>query len=133
MALAPAGRRVGGGVATTLLILALAWHVGWLARQPTLPRLSLVVLPFDNLAGDSNDDYLAAGITDGLTGALSHIPGAFVIARTTAYTYRGKSEDIRRIGRDLNVRYVARGSVQRFGQVLRVNAELGSTETGAQL
>ena len=61
------------------------------------------------------------------------VPGAFVIARATAATYRSKTEDIRRIGRDLNVRYVVRGSIQRFGQVLRVNAELGSTETGAQL
>ena len=79
------------------------------------------------------DNYLATGVTDDLTTALSHIPGAFVIARATANTYRGKTEDIRNIGHDLNVRYVVRGSIQRLGAVLKVNAELGSTETGAQL
>jgi TolB-like protein len=102
------------------------------ARTPA-PRLSLIVLPFENVGSDATDNYLAAGITDDLTTALSHIPGTFVISRSTAATYRGKPEDIRRIGRDLNVRYVVHGSVQRFGQVLRVNAELGSTETGGQL
>ena len=91
------------------------------------------MLPFDNLAGNSSDDYLAAAVTDDLTAELSHIPGAFVISRTTAYTYRGKPEDIRQIGNELAVRYVVHGSVQRLGQMLRVTAELASTETGAQL
>ena len=100
---------------------------------PNAPRLSLVVLPFDNLGGDASDDYLVAGITDDLTTALSHIPGTFVISRTTAYSFRGKAEDIRRIGRNLGVRYVIQGSVRRAGPILHVNAELGSTETGAQL
>jgi TolB-like protein/DNA-binding winged helix-turn-helix (wHTH) protein len=121
------------GVTAAVLIVAFTWHGGWPRRQSSLPRLSLVILPFDNLSSDSNDDYLATGITDGLTTALSHIPGAFVIARGTANTYRSKAEDIRKIGQDLNVRYAVRGSVQRFGEVLRVNAELGSTETGVQL
>jgi TolB-like protein len=97
------------------------------------PRLSLVVLPFENIGGEAADDYLAVGIADQLTTLLAHIPGAFVIARATAYTYRGKAEDIRKIGRDLNVRYVVRGSIQRLYDVVKVNAELGSTETGAQL
>ncbi len=92
-----------------------------------------MVLPVDNLGGETDDDYLVAGVTDDLTTALSHIPGTFVISRTTAYSYRGKAEDIRRIGRDLGVRYVVRGSLRRFGSTLRVNAELSSTETGAQL
>jgi adenylate cyclase len=95
--------------------------------------LSLVVLPFDNVGGEPADSYLVTGITDDLTTALSHIPGTFVVSRATAYTYRGKSEDIRQTGQDLNVRYIVRGSVRRQGQILRVNAELGSTETGAQL
>ena len=97
------------------------------------PWLSLVVLPFDNLGGEPDDDYLVAGVTDDLTTALSHIPGTFVISRATAYSYRGKAEDIRRIGRDLGIRYVVRGSLRRFGSTLRVNVELSSTETGAQL
>ena len=105
------------------------WHGHTPASAP--PSLSLVVLPFDNLGGEPDDDYLVAGVTDDLTTALSHIPGTFVISRATAYSYRGKAEDIRQIGRDLGVRYVVRGSLRRFGSTLRVNAELSSTETGA--
>jgi class 3 adenylate cyclase/TolB-like protein/Tfp pilus assembly protein PilF len=109
------------------------WY--WRTRAPgnAPPPLSLVVLPFDNLGGNADDDYLVAGITDDLTTALSHIPGTFVISRATANSYHGKAQDIRQVGRELGVRYVVRGSVQRFGPMLRVNAELGSTETGAEL
>jgi adenylate cyclase len=108
------------------------WYGHTPASAPP-PSLSLVVLPFDNLGGEPDDDYLVAGVTDDLTTALSHIPGTFVISRATAYSYRGKAEDIRRIGRDLGVRYVVRGSLRRLGSMLRVNAELSSTETGAHL
>jgi TolB-like protein/class 3 adenylate cyclase len=97
------------------------------------PPLSLVVLPFENTGEDGSDNYLATGITDDLTTELSHIPAAFVISRATAYTYRGKAVDIKQIGRDLGVRYVVRGSMRRLGPILRINAELGSTESGAQL
>jgi TolB-like protein len=97
------------------------------------PPLSLVVLPFENTGEDAADNYLATGITDDLTTELSHIPAAFVIARATANTYRGKAVDIKQIGRDLRVRYVVRGSMRRLGPMLRINAELGSTESGAQL
>jgi TolB-like protein/DNA-binding winged helix-turn-helix (wHTH) protein len=120
-------------IAIALLLLAEAWHGGWFAGRSSAPRLSLVVLPFENTGGEAANDYLAVGITDDLTTALSHISGAFVIARATASTCRGKAEDIRKIGRDLNVRYVVRGSIQRFGEMVKVSAELGSTETGAQL
>jgi class 3 adenylate cyclase/TolB-like protein len=107
------------------------WRTHGLGEAP--PRLSLVVLPFENVGGDPADDYLATGVTDDLTTALSHIGGAFVISRATANTYRGKAEDIRTIGRDLKVRYVVRGGIRRLGRVLKMNAELGSTESGAQL
>ena len=110
-----------------------AWFWRMRASGHTPPPLSLVVLPFDNLSGNADDDYLVAGITDDLTTALSHIPGTFVISRATAISYRGKPEDIRQIGRDLGVRYVVRGSVRRLGPMLHVNAELASTATGAQL
>ena len=104
-------------------------------RQPFFdrPRLSLVVLPFDLLGGDPADGYLADGITEDLTSDLSHIPGSFVIARASAYTYRGKVTDVRQIGAELGVRYVVSGSVRRLGVMLRVNAQLISTESGAQL
>jgi adenylate cyclase len=125
----------------TIAVIALLAAVGvgagtWFWHMRSLhevPQLSLVVLPFENTGGTTSDDYLAIGITDDLTTALSHIPGAVVISRATAYTYRGKAADIRQIGRDLDVRYVVHGSVQRFGLSLRVNTELGSTETGIQL
>ena len=79
----------------------------------TAPRLSIVILPFQNLGGDRGEDYLADGITDDLTTDLSHIPEAFVIARESAYTYKGKATDVRQIGRELGVRYVLEGSVQK--------------------
>lgn len=97
------------------------------------PRLSIVVLPFELLGGDPADGYLADGITEDLTTDLSHVPGAFVIARGSAYSYRGKATDVRRIGAELGVRYVVEGSVRRLGATLRVNAQLISTETGAHL
>jgi adenylate cyclase len=99
------------------------------------PRLSLVVLPFENLSGDPKDDYLADGITDDLTSDLSHIKDAdaFVIARESAYSYKGKHVDPRKIGKDLGVRYVIEGSVRRIVSTLRINVWLTSTETGADL
>jgi TolB-like protein len=101
--------------------------------HPPAPRLSLVVLPFKNIGDDPRDTYLADGITDDLTTDLSHIPESFVIARETAYTYRGKATDIRQIGRELGVRYVLEGSVRRIDATLKVNAQLISAETGAHL
>jgi adenylate cyclase len=104
-------------------------------RQPSFakPRLSIVVLPFELIGGDPADAYLADGITEDLTSDLSHIPGIFVIARASAYTYRGKVMDVRRIGDELGVRYAVTGSVRRIGAMLRVNAQLISAESGAHL
>jgi TolB-like protein/class 3 adenylate cyclase/Flp pilus assembly protein TadD len=97
------------------------------------PRLSIVVLPFENLSGNPNDNYVAEGITEDVTTDLSRVPGMFVIARGTAYTYQGKSIDVRRIGEQLGVRYVLEGSVRKIGDALRVNTQLIATETGAHL
>ena len=77
------------------------------------PRLSLVVLPFANIGGDHEQEYFADGVTESLTTDLSRISGAFVIARNTAFTYKRRATDVKQIGRDLNVRYVLEGSVQR--------------------
>jgi len=73
------------------------------------PRLSIVVLPFVNLGGNSEQDYFVDGVTESLTTDLSRIPGAFVIARNTAFTFKGKPVDARAIGRELGVRYVMDG------------------------
>jgi TolB-like protein/class 3 adenylate cyclase/tetratricopeptide (TPR) repeat protein len=98
-----------------------------------VPRLSIVVLPFVNLNGNSEQDYFVDGVTENLTTDLSRIPGAFVIARNTAFTFKSKPVDIRVIGRELGVRYVMEGSVQGGGDRIRVNAQLIDTETGAHL
>ena len=105
------------------------------ARQGPLspPRLSIVVLPFANLSGDPEQDYFVDGVTESLTTDLSRISGSFVIARNSAFSYKGKSIDVRQVGRDLNIRYVLEGSVQRNGNRLRVNVQLVDAETGNHL
>jgi adenylate cyclase len=97
------------------------------------PQLSIVVLPFANLSRDPEQDYLADGITEDLTTDLSRISGSFVIARNTAFTYKGAAVDVRHIGSELGVRYVLEGSVQRAGDNIRVNTQLVETDGGAHL
>ena len=97
------------------------------------PRLSIVVLPFANMSGDPEQDYFVDGVTESLTTDLSRIQGGFVIGRSTAFSYKGKSPDLRQIGRELNVRYVLEGSVQRADNRMRVNVQLIEAETGAHL
>ena len=96
-------------------------------------RLSLVVLPFANLSNDPNQDYFADGITENLTTDLSRIRGSFVIARNTAFTFKGKAIDAKQIGRELGVRYVLEGSVQRDQGRVRVNAQFIDAASGAHL
>jgi len=97
------------------------------------PRLSIVVLPFANLSGDPKQDYFVDGVTESLTTDLSRISGSFVIARNSAFSYKGKSIDVRQVGRELNIRYVLEGSVQRSGNRLRVNVQLVDAETANHL
>ena len=97
------------------------------------PRLSLVVLPFANLGGEAEQVHFVDGVTESLTTDLSRIRGSFVIARNTAFTYKGKAVDLKQIGRELNVRYVLEGSVQRSGNRMRVNVQLIDAETGDHL
>lgn len=97
------------------------------------PRLSIVVLPFVNIGDDAEQEYFVDGVTESLATDLSRINGSFVIARNTAFSYKGKSPDVRRIGRELNVRYVLEGSVRRGNNRLRVNVQLIDAETGNHL
>ena len=129
-------------VAALLAVGAFAWRAGYGQRfmaasvddkLANAPRLSIVVLPFENLSGDREQDYFAYGITDDLTTDLSHLSNSFVIARNTAFTYKGKPVDVKQIGRDLGVRYVLEGSVRRLEDKITVNAQLISTETGAHV
>jgi TolB-like protein/class 3 adenylate cyclase len=96
-------------------------------------RLSIVVLPFANLSGDPTQDYFADGVTESLTTDLSRLRGALVIARNTAFTFKGKSVDAREIGKELGVRYVLEGSVQRDAGRMRLNVQLIDAGTGNQL
>ena len=92
-----------------------------------------MVLPFTNLSGDPSQDYFADGITENLTTDLSRIRNSFVIARNTAFTFKGKNIDTKEISKELGVRYVLEGSVQRDQNRVRVNAQLIDGETGAHL
>ncbi len=127
------------GVAAAAVILASAGAGWWLWKgSPTgsnasAPRLSMVVLPFANLSNDPQQQYFADGITDDLTTDLSRIDGSVVIARNTAFTYKGKAVDAKQIGRELGVRYVLEGSVQRSSKEVRINAQLVDAATGRQL
>jgi adenylate cyclase len=121
---------------------AFVWRAGYAPRfmaastddkLANAPRLSVVVLPFENLSGDKEQDYFADGITEDLTTDLAHIGDSFVIARNTAFTYKGKPVDAKQIGRELGVRYMLEGSVRRLGDKVEINAQLISTETGAHV
>jgi TolB-like protein len=97
------------------------------------PHLSIVVLPFVNFGGDPEQDYFVDGVTESLTTDLSRINGAFVIARNTAFTFKGKPVDVKKLARELGVRYVLEGSMQRGGNRLRVNVQLVDAETANHL
>ena len=129
-------------VAALFVVGAYGWRSGLATRfmgtvaedkLAAVPRLSIVVLPFENMSGDKEQDYFADGITDDLTTDLSHLQDSFVISRGTAFTYKGKPIDAKQIGRELGVRYVLEGSVRRLGEKVEVNAQLISTETGAHV
>jgi TolB-like protein len=117
------------------------WRVTFPAQAPAgsdehalpAPRLSIVVLPFASLDGDPEQEYFADGVTESLTSDLSRIRGMFVAARNSAFSYKGKSADVRQIGRELGVRYVLEGSVQRSGNRMRLNVQLIDAETGTHI
>ena len=127
---------LGAAVAALLVLVAASgWYLlgGHLTKPAQAAHLSIVVLPFTNLSGDPAQDYFADGITENLTTDLSRLSGSFVIARNTAFTYKGKSVDAKEIGKELGVRYVLEGSVQRDQNQVRVNAQLIDAESGGHL
>jgi adenylate cyclase len=97
------------------------------------PHFSIVVLPFANMTGDPEQENFVDGLTESLTTDLSRLRGTFVIARNTAFTYKGKPVDLKQIGGELNVRYVLEGSVQRAGNRIRVSVQLIDAENGNHL
>jgi TolB-like protein/class 3 adenylate cyclase len=102
-------------------------------EQSTRPRLSIVVLPFANIGDDREQEHFVDGVTESLTTDLSRIRGAYVVARNTAFTYKGKPIHAKSIGRELNIRYALEGSVQRGANRMRVNVQLIDAETGNHL
>jgi TolB-like protein len=119
-------------IKTSSTVTAVTPHVS-APDKAAPPHLSIVVLPFANIGGNPEQDYFVDGVTESLTTDLSRIAGSFVIARDTAFTYKGKPYDVKQIGRELNVRYVLEGSVQRSGNRLRVNVQLVDADSGAHL
>jgi adenylate cyclase len=135
---------VAAGIATLLILLVGgAWYLSGANRPapvasnapPPLAaqRLSIVVLPFANLSGDPAQDYLADALTDELTTSVARIHDSFVVARNTAFTYKGEAIDAKAIGRNLGIRYVLEGSIQPSGNQVRVNAQLIDADNGAHL
>ena len=94
---------------------------------------SIAVLPFQNMSGDPEQEYFADGMVEDIITALSRFRSLFVIARNSSFSYKGKSPDIRQVGRDLGVRYVLEGSVRKAGNRLRITGQLIDTSTGAHL
>lgn len=138
-----AGFALRGGILVSItavlgLIALLIVTVGWRASgsneaRLTPPLLSIVVLPFTDLSEGRNQQYFADGVVEDLTTDLSRVEQMFVISRNTAFTYRSKLVETKEIGRELGVRYVVEGSVERAGDRVRVSAQLSDTETGANL
>ena len=134
-------RRMGSAslAAAIAALLLLAVAGGWYILNGRAPKpveaahLSIVVLPFANLSGDPAQDYFADGVTENLTTELSRIRNSFVIARNTAFTFKGRNVDAKEIGKELGVRYVLEGSVQRDQTRVRVNAQLVDAVSDAHL
>ena len=137
----PPRRRVALFAAAAILILFVAggaWFTrqhGWTlgANVASPGRHSIVVLPFANLSGDPEQAYLADGLTTTITTDLSRAAGLFVIAATTANTFKDKQINVQQIGKDLGVRYALQGNVQRSGEKIRINAQLADSASGGQL
>jgi TolB-like protein/Flp pilus assembly protein TadD len=133
-------------IAAIVVVLAAAWQfyprgskkVAETASEarmafPLPDKPSIAVLPFDNLGGNAKDAYVADGLTENITTALSQIPRIFVIARKSSFYYKGKQVTVRHVAEELGVRYVLEGSVQKSGERVRINAQLIDATTGHHL
>jgi TolB-like protein/DNA-binding winged helix-turn-helix (wHTH) protein/cytochrome c-type biogenesis protein CcmH/NrfG len=136
-------RWLAAGTVAALVATALVWlaftrtgddGAGTTARRASLfaPRLSIIVLPLVNIGGDPEQEYFADGLTNDLTTDLGRVPTSLVISHNSARAYRGNQVDSRQLGRELGVRYVLEGSVQRLRDDVRVNLRLIETDGGAQ-
>jgi len=103
------------------------------ARLPLPDKPSIAVLPFQNMSGDPEQEYFADGMVEEIITALSRIRWLFVIARNSTFTYKGQAVDVKRVGRELGVRYILEGSVRKGGNRIRITAQLIEAESGAHL
>jgi TolB-like protein len=106
------------------------------SQRPTLTlpnKPSIAVLPFQNLSADPEQEYFADGVVEDITMALSRFHWLFVIARNSSFTYKGRTIDVKQVGRELGVRYVLEGSVRKAGNRIRIAGQLIDAETGAHL
>ncbi len=131
------------GLAIVIAVIVLVQHLSLRPPAPsasipsvpapalTLPdKPSIAVLPFTNMSGDREQEYFSDGITDDLTTALSRLPDLFVIARTSAFTYKGKAVKVQEVSRELGVKYVLEGSVRKADNQVRITAQLVDATTG---
>jgi adenylate cyclase len=118
-----------------------AYRIGGETSPTATPRSSLplpdkpsiAVLPFQNMSGDPEQEYFVDGMVEEITTAISRLPWLFVIARNSSFAYKGKSPDLRQVGRELGVRYVLEGSVRKAGNRVRITGQLIDTVTGAHI
>ena len=103
------------------------------SQLPLPDKPSIAVLPFDNMSKDPEQEFFADGVVEAITATLSRIRSFFVIARNSAFLYKGKAIDVQRVGRELGVRYVLEGSVQRAGTRLRITVQLIDTTSGTHV
>jgi len=142
----PVWRKAIFAGAAAVLILAIAVGIWQIYLRPAPPvasveemafplpdEPSIAVLPFENLSGDPEQDYFSDGFTISLIFQLYKIPGMFVIGRGSTFKYKGKAVDVRQVGRELGVRYVLEGSVQKAEDQIRVTTQLVDAATGSQL
>ena len=117
----PSGLQVGSVSATAT------------AQAVAIPAKSVAVLPFVNMSGDPKNDYFSDGITEEILDALAQLPNLKVAARTSAFAFKGKAEDLRKVGEVLDVATVLEGSVQQSGDEVRITAQLIDTRSGYHL
>ncbi len=148
--LAPVSKRswrwpvAAGALAVVVVTAGVAlWQRPWEQRVepasvanmvfPLPNKPSIAVLPFNNFSDDPSQEYFADGMTEDLITDLSKLPGLFVIARNSVFTYKGNPVKVRRVAEELGVRYVLEGSVRRVGDQVRINAQLIDATTGGHL
>jgi adenylate cyclase len=131
-----AGEQALKNIARPMRVYRVALGDGASLDRPVLPlpdKPSIAVLPFQNMSGDPEQEYFCDGVVEEIVTALSRFGWLFVIARNSSFTYKGRTADVKQVGRDLGVRYVLEGSVRKAGNRVRITGQLIEATTGTQL